>query len=170
MSVTRDHCCSIAYLESWGFPFFFFFFLSFMAQSTLKVMSSLYTILGRLPMRLTNTKCSNWQLPYLNQQKGENGHRNYFMTKSLWKICGQTEDRARDLLNTSWMSHPTDLAGLAWKLRQQNIIHVIATNEGAFPAIGKLHDGEILEISVIITEPNQRNIGPVSLTWVLKRG
>ena len=26
-----------------------------------------------------------WQLPFLNQQKVENGHRNFFMTKSQWK-------------------------------------------------------------------------------------
>ena len=27
----------------------------------------------------------NWQLPFLNQQKGENDHRKYFIIKSPWK-------------------------------------------------------------------------------------
>ena len=35
------------------------------------------------------------------------------MTKSLRKISDKTEDRTRDLLNTSRTAHPTDLAGLA---------------------------------------------------------
>ena len=49
---------------------------------------------------------------YLNQGYGENGHINYFMTKSLWKLCGRTKDRTCDL-NTSRREHPTDLWGLA---------------------------------------------------------
>ena len=35
------------------------------------------------------------------------------MIKSLRKICGWTEDRARELLNTSWKAHSTDLVGSA---------------------------------------------------------
>ena len=35
------------------------------------------------------------------------------MTKFLRKICGRTEDRTRDLLNTRRMAHPTDLVGAA---------------------------------------------------------
>ena len=38
---------------------------------------------------------------------------NYFMTKTPRKICGQTEDRTHDLLNTRLTAHPTDLAGSA---------------------------------------------------------
>ena len=45
-------------------------------------------------------KCPTW------------GSRNYFMTKSLRKICGPAEDQTRQL-NTRQMVHPTDLAGLA---------------------------------------------------------
>ena len=37
------------------------------------------------------------RVSYLNQQAGEKGGRNYFMTKSLRKICGQTEDQVPDL-------------------------------------------------------------------------
>ena len=44
------------------------------------------TISSKLPVLSAHTfTYSNWQLLYLNQRKGENGHRNYFMTKSLWK-------------------------------------------------------------------------------------
>ena len=35
------------------------------------------------------------------------------MIKSLWKICGQTEDQTCDRLKTSRTAHLTDLAGLA---------------------------------------------------------
>ena len=39
------------------------------------------------------------QLLYLNRRQGENGSRNYFMTKSLRKICGRTEDQTHGLLH-----------------------------------------------------------------------
>lgn len=57
----------------------------------IKVMSSLSVklltlFLGRIivPKQLTSTKCtyfaSNWQMTFLNQCKGENDHRKYFMS------------------------------------------------------------------------------------------
>ena len=36
--------------------------------------------LGSLPVLSVRSFASNWQLPFLNQPKGENGRRNYFMT------------------------------------------------------------------------------------------
>ena len=51
--------------------------------------------LDRLPEQLTSIKCPyfarSWQLPYLNQCYRQNRRTNYFMTKSLQKICGQTQ-------------------------------------------------------------------------------
>ena len=38
------------------------------------------SLLGSLPVLSAHSFASNWQLPFLNQQKGENGCRNYFMT------------------------------------------------------------------------------------------
>ena len=35
---------------------------------------------GNLPVLSAHSFASNWQLPFLNQRKGENGRRNYFMT------------------------------------------------------------------------------------------
>ena len=37
-------------------------------------------LLGRLPVLSAHSFIRNWQLPFLNQRKGENGRRNYFMT------------------------------------------------------------------------------------------
>ena len=62
--------------------------------------------LGRLPEWLTSTKFplaffrSNWQLPYLNQRYGKNDCRNYFMTKSQWKMVPDTRIEPA----TSWIS------------------------------------------------------------------
>ena len=39
------------------------------------------SLLGSLPVLSAHSFASNWQLPFLNQWKGENGCRNYFMTK-----------------------------------------------------------------------------------------
>ena len=53
---------------------------------------------------LTSTSCTyfvyNWQHPFLNQQKEENGGRNYFMI-NLHKIMGLGRDRIRDPWNCS---------------------------------------------------------------------
>ena len=38
-------------------------------------------LLGSLPVFSAHSFASNWQLPFLNQRKEENGRRNYFMTK-----------------------------------------------------------------------------------------
>ena len=38
------------------------------------------SLLGSLPVLSAHSFASNWQLPFLNQRKGENGGRNYFMT------------------------------------------------------------------------------------------
>ena len=38
------------------------------------------SLLGSLPVLSAHSFASNWQLPFLNQQKGENRHRNYFTT------------------------------------------------------------------------------------------
>ena len=53
-------------------------FRSFRARSV--NLSTLF--LGRPPRQFTSAHsfASNWQLPFLNQRKGENGRRNYFMT------------------------------------------------------------------------------------------
>ena len=37
-------------------------------------------LLGSLPLLGAHSFASNWQLPFLNQRKGENGRKNYFIT------------------------------------------------------------------------------------------
>ena len=39
------------------------------------------SLLGSLPLLSVHSFASNWQLPFLNQLKEENGSRNYFLTK-----------------------------------------------------------------------------------------
>ena len=39
------------------------------------------SLLGSLPVLSAHSFASNWQLPFLNQRKGDNGRRNFFMTK-----------------------------------------------------------------------------------------
>ena len=38
------------------------------------------SLLGSLPVLSAHSFANNWQLPFLNQRKGETGRRNYFMT------------------------------------------------------------------------------------------
>ena len=45
------------------------------------------SLLGNLPVLSAHSFTSNWHLPFLNQRKGENDHRNYFMTKVHERIC-----------------------------------------------------------------------------------
>ena len=45
------------------------------------------SLLGSLPVLSAHSFASNWQLPFLNQRKGENDRRIYFMTKSQqWQM------------------------------------------------------------------------------------
>ena len=48
------------------------------------------SLLGSLPVLSAHSFTHNWQLPFLNQCKGENGHRNDFMTKlhvrMMWDV------------------------------------------------------------------------------------
>ena len=43
--------------------------------------------LGCFSVLSAHSFASNWQLPFLNQQKGENGCRNYFMTNLHEQFC-----------------------------------------------------------------------------------
>ena len=61
------------------------------------------SLLGSLPVVSAHSFDSNWQLPFLNQQKGENGHRNYFMTNLLEKNVAGLEDGTRDRPHTRRM-------------------------------------------------------------------
>ena len=76
-------------------------------------------LLGRLSP-LSNQYCAhsfarNWQLPFLNQRKGENDCKKYFMIKSPWKIVA---DPARVKTATSWSSvgHASN-----WAIKASNI-------------------------------------------------
>ena len=87
---------------------------------TIKVMlirwvSQATLFLDRLPEQLTSIKCPyfvrSWQLPYLNQCYGLNRRTNYFMTKSLQKICGQTQG-----LNLTSPTLSMKLTGAWWSV------------------------------------------------------
>ena len=65
--------------------------LSFTQEAIYHVRTEMRQSFGSLPVLSAHSFATNWQLPFLNQWKGENGHRNYFMTK-LTKVAGP-EDR-----------------------------------------------------------------------------
>ena len=86
----------VSYLSTsslWHAPDFFHWFDDLEAQWKLSrsyiVQSVNIRFLGRLSKRLTSTNCtyfaSYWQLPYINKQLEENGHKNYFMTTYFLK-------------------------------------------------------------------------------------
>ena len=57
---------------------------------------TLASVLVSLPVLSAHSFVSNWQLPFLNQRKEENGRRNVFMTKSTKTCFAGREDRTRD--------------------------------------------------------------------------
>ena len=54
--------------------------MSFRVRSVNLSTLSWASLLGSLPVLSAHSFASNWQLSFLNQRKGENGRRNYFMT------------------------------------------------------------------------------------------
>ena len=66
------------------------------------------TLLGSLPV-LSTFFASNWQLSFLNQQKGENGRRNYFMINLHGRMLPGVRIEPAD-------AHPTELPRPAWLL------------------------------------------------------
>ena len=50
------------------------------------------SLLGSLPVLSAHSFASNWQLPFLNQRKRENGRRFFFMTKSPRKYQWKEEN------------------------------------------------------------------------------
>ena len=53
------------------------------------------SLLCRLLGLYAHSFASNWQLPFFNQQKGENGHRNFLMTLSPWNNVARCEDQSK---------------------------------------------------------------------------
>ena len=53
------------------------------------------SLLGSLPVHSAHSFASNWQLLFLNQQKRENGRRNFFMTKSHALKCFVSVEQLR---------------------------------------------------------------------------
>ena len=52
------------------------------ANKNKKQVPSRASLLGSLPVLSAHSYASNWQMPFLNQRKGENGFRFFFMIKS----------------------------------------------------------------------------------------
>ena len=59
-------------------------------------------LLGSLQVLSAYSFANNWQLPFLNQGKGENGRRNYFMTKLHERMLPDVKNRPRDSPHTRW--------------------------------------------------------------------
>ena len=70
-------------------------------QSFISVFSESEKLPGSLPGLSAHSFASNWQLPFLNQRKGDNGRRFFFMTMQIsTKECAGREDRTRNHLLT----------------------------------------------------------------------
>ena len=69
-------CCCVGVL--WPFEFMA---VHFGCSQLAYQYCSLASLLGSLRVLCAHAFASNWQLPFLNQRKEENGYRNYFMTK-----------------------------------------------------------------------------------------
>ena len=96
----------------------------------------------------------NWQMPFLNQQKGENGHRKYFMIKVHERML--SEPAGINLLPSDHQSdvHPTGPKGhnkyclLCWGLTTRQPLWVILCR---LPEKGRK------EIEEIVEEMKERN-------------
>ena len=58
-----------------------------MESAKIYVLNTMNPTEGCLAVLSAHSFASNWQLPFLNQRKGENGRRIYFMTKLHELIC-----------------------------------------------------------------------------------
>ena len=63
------------------------------------------SLLGSLPVLNAHSFASNWQLPFLNQRKGENGRRIFFHDQISTKECAGREDRTRNRLLARTYAH-----------------------------------------------------------------
>ena len=61
--------------------------------------SSWANLLGSLPVLSAHSFASNWQLPFLNKGKRENGRRNFFHDQVSTKECAGRGDRTRGRLH-----------------------------------------------------------------------
>ena len=65
-------------------------------------------LLARFNQYCAHSFARNWQLPFLNQRKGENDRRKYFMINLHERMLPtSTGDWTRDLLVSSRTAHPT---------------------------------------------------------------
>ena len=60
--------------------------------------------------------------PFLNQRKGDNGRRNFFMTILLPRMCAGREDGIRDRPHTRRV-RPTELPRPAKKFKSWRVVH-----------------------------------------------
>ena len=107
---------------------------------------------GRLPVLSAHSFASNWQLPLLNQQKGENGRRNYFMTKfhermlpdvradhpHTRRTCIRSSYRARPFVNVNESCHIVCLLSFSLRILSINTIGEYSTPPLIFSILKKL--------------------------------
>ena len=97
---------------------------SFRAQSV--NLSTLFP--GKSPRQFTSivsahSFASNWQLPFLNQRKGDNGHRMFFMTNLLPRTCAGREDGIRDQPHTRRRPVRPSYRARQKKCKSRRVVH-----------------------------------------------
>ena len=66
----------------------------------------------------------NWKRPFLNQRKGENDRRKYFMINLHERMLPPSRGRTRDLLVSSRTAHPTEPPRPAKKINSGTFTHL----------------------------------------------
>ena len=96
--------------------FFFWDGLRVFAQRTIsQVRTEMRHSLGSLLVLSAHSFASNWQLPFLNQRKGENGRIIFFMTKSPRNNVRRTRGSTRDSSHTDGRAFDRAIApGYLW--------------------------------------------------------
>ena len=79
------------------------------------------------PMQFTSivsahSFASNWQLSFLNQRKGDNGHRTFFLTNLLPRMCAGREDGICDRPHTR-RTRVRPRTTTAKKFKSRRVVH-----------------------------------------------
>ena len=82
--------------------------------------SSWASLLGSLPALSAHSFASNWQLPFLNQRKEENGRRNYFITKLHERMLPDVRiEPATELLCPANLLFSSTKCKIIWRQQSQ---------------------------------------------------
>ena len=110
----------------WCFTALWHFFNSFRCGQSTYPHCSWASLLGSLPVLSAHSFASNWQLPFLNQRKGENCCRNYFMTNLYERML--LDMRIEHATIRTQGERTSDWATMPTTVNFQQLLHIINTS------------------------------------------